>query len=80
MTIERSGRPRITIQPRLSAATEAALPPVKALRIVDAANYLSVSPSFVRKLIRDRKVRSITLGRARLVLVSSLSALLGEKA
>jgi excisionase family DNA binding protein len=48
-----------------------------AMRIPDAARYVGLSGSMVKKLIRQGKVSSVTIGRTRLVLVSSLNALLG---
>jgi excisionase family DNA binding protein len=49
-----------------------------AMRIPEAARHIGVSVSFLKKLIVQQKVRTARIGRTRLVLVSSLNALLGQ--
>jgi excisionase family DNA binding protein len=46
------------------------------MRIPRAAQYLDLSPSTVKKLVRQGRLESIRIGTARLILVRSLDALL----
>jgi excisionase family DNA binding protein len=46
------------------------------MRIPQAARYIGVSESFMKKLIAQGRVRAVAIGRTRLVLVASLNALL----
>jgi excisionase family DNA binding protein len=48
-----------------------------AMRIPEAARYIGISVSFMKKLIAHGQVRTVAIGRTRLVLVASLNALLG---
>jgi excisionase family DNA binding protein len=47
------------------------------MRIPSAAKYLDISESMVKKLLRQKKLESVQIGSARLILVRSLDALLG---
>jgi excisionase family DNA binding protein len=47
-----------------------------AYRIEDAARYLSVSVSTVRRLIRDRKLVAINIGTVKLVSIKALDRIL----
>jgi excisionase family DNA binding protein len=47
-----------------------------ALRVPEAAQYLSVSVSTIRRLIRQKQIEAVSIGTAKLVLVRSLDALL----
>jgi excisionase family DNA binding protein len=51
--------------------------PPAAMRIPEAARYIGISVSFMKKLIAQGRVRTVAIGRTRLVLVASLNALLG---
>jgi excisionase family DNA binding protein len=53
-------------------------PPVMpaALRLDDAARYLSISPSLLRKLVKQGKLQTVAIGACRVIKVSSLDALL----
>jgi excisionase family DNA binding protein len=46
------------------------------MRPIDAARYLGVSESTIRKLIRQGRIEARSIGTARLVLVRSRDALL----
>jgi excisionase family DNA binding protein len=46
-----------------------------ALRPIDAARYLSVSETTIRKLIRDGHVEAVKIGTVRLISVRSLDRL-----
>jgi excisionase family DNA binding protein len=53
-------------------------PPLPAaMRIPDAARYTGLSASMVKKLLAQGRIRSVSVGRTRLVLVASLNDLLG---
>jgi excisionase family DNA binding protein len=54
-------------------------PPVKpaAMRPIDAARYIGVSLSMIRKLARDRRIEARRVGTCKLILVASLDRLLG---
>jgi excisionase family DNA binding protein len=58
--------------------TAAAVPVIApaAMRVPQAARYIGVSESFVKKLIAQGRVRTVAIGRTRLVVVASLNALL----
>jgi excisionase family DNA binding protein len=53
------------------------IPVVKpaALRIADAAKYLSISESLLRKLVREGRLPSVKIGTIRLIATSSLDRL-----
>jgi hypothetical protein len=46
------------------------------MRMDDAARFVGVSPSMMKKLVAKGTVRSVTIGNARIVLVDSLRQLL----
>ena len=46
------------------------------LRLVDASQYVGVSPALLKKLVREQKVRSVKLGRTRVFPRSALDELL----
>jgi excisionase family DNA binding protein len=70
------GRPKGS-RNRPKAADLAPLVKAAAQRIPTAARYLDISASMVRKLIKQRKLETVSIGRSRLVLTRSLDHLLG---
>jgi hypothetical protein len=47
------------------------------MRLETAATYVGLSGSMLRKLAADKRVETVTVGRARLFLTRSLDRLLG---
>jgi excisionase family DNA binding protein len=60
-------RPRVITAPVVQPA---------AYRIEQAAEYLNVSVSTVRRLIRDRKLEAVAIGTVKLVTLKALDRLL----
>ena len=54
--------------------------PPAALRLPEAANYLAVSPATLKKMVRENKIRSIKIERARVFPVDALNDLLSGRA
>jgi excisionase family DNA binding protein len=50
------------------------------LNIEDVANRLSISPSLVRRYIRDGKLESVKLGDRRLIEERAIAALIADVA
>ena len=73
-TGRKPGRPRGSVS-RPKAVTD--IPTIKpgALRVADAAKYLSISESMVRKLINDGRLPSVKIGTIRLIPTSGLDRL-----
>ena len=70
------GRPKGSVTRTREPEKQAPSVKPAALRIPSAAKYLDVSESLIRKWMRQGKVASVQIGAARLILVSSLDALL----
>jgi excisionase family DNA binding protein len=50
------------------------LPAPRLLRIADAAQYLSATNWFVEELVREKKIRSIIVGKRRVIDVDDLNS------
>jgi excisionase family DNA binding protein len=74
LTTPTRGRPKGS-RNRPKFAPPPALPPA-ALRVDDAARYLSVSPTTIRRAIRARKLPTRRLGQVLLIPVKALDAFL----
>lgn len=59
--------------------SEHGIPPA-GLRLVDASQYVGVSPALLKKLVREKRVRSVTIGRTRVFPRAALDELLTERA
>jgi excisionase family DNA binding protein len=70
------GRPKGSHNLPKSPEVQPSLVKPAAMRIPSAAKYLDVSESMVKKLLRQKKLDSVQIGSARLILVRSLDALL----
>lgn len=46
------------------------------MRVTDAAKYLSISESMIRKLLRDGRLASVNIGARKLILTASLDRLI----
>jgi excisionase family DNA binding protein len=60
-------------------ALEHGIPPA-GLRLVDASQYVGVSPALMKKLVREKRVRSVKLGRTRVFPRTALDELLTARA
>lgn len=60
-------------------ALENGIPPA-GLRLVDASQYVGISPALLKKLVREQKVRSVKLGRTRVFPRAALDELLTARA
>jgi excisionase family DNA binding protein len=69
------GRPRGSVK-KLKAELEPVVIKPAALRPIDAARYISVSESTIRKLVREGRVEAVKIGTVRLITVRSLDRLL----
>ena len=78
-TAKRRGRPiGLKNKPQPLPDLPPLTPTPVAMRIPDAANYIGVSPGYMKQLVAKSKVRSTAIGRTRLVLVASLHELLRD--
>jgi excisionase family DNA binding protein len=72
------GRPRkARVTPETAPAQAPPATDVLAMRVADAARAIGVSRSKMKRMVHDREVRSVLVGRMRLIPVEALHELLG---